>query len=277
MAKAAPHSIWSGTLAFGLINVPVDVLPATRRATPSLRMLGPEGTPLARRYFCPSHGRTVEPEEIVRGYEVEEDRFVTIRDEELEALEPEKSREIDLERFVDADTIPPLHFQRGYVLTPAGDSNKAYRLLAEAMEATGKAGVASVVMRGNEYVIAVLAEGGILRAETLRLSDEVRDPSEAGLGDEPDPDPRQVKGFEDAIGHMEATELDLEAMADDNAQRLRGLARRKLEEGTDVVDPFAESPGSGRTPDPEEASEEDGPEPRWEVDLLEAIRSGLQR
>lgn len=270
-----PRSFWSGTLTFGLINVPVDVFPATRRAAPSLRMLDADGTPLARRYFCPAHERPVEPEEIVRGYELEEGGFVTVRDEELESLEPRKSREIDLERFVDISSIPPLHFQRGYVLTPSGDSNKAYRLLAEVMASTGRAGIASVVMRGKEYVIAIMAEDGILRAETLRFRDEVRAPEEAGLGDEPEPDPDRVAELEEAIGRLEADGLDLDEMTDEGARRLRELARRKLEAGADVVEPYAEGAPEGRE-EPEPEADADALERRWEVDLLEAIRSGLQ-
>lgn len=267
------RSLWSGTLSFGLINVPVDVFPATRRVAPSLRMLDTDGTPLSRRYVCPAHDRPVSADEIVRGYELEDGSYVTIRDEELEALEPKKSREIDLERFVDVADIPPLHFQRGYVLTPSGDSNKAYRLLAEVMESTGRAGIASVVMRGNEYVIAIMAEEGILRAETLRFQDEVRDPEEAGLDELPEADPDRVAEFEEAIDRLQAEGLDPDEMTDIQARRIRELAERKLEEGSDVVEPWAEA---ARGDEQEEGEEADMPEPRWEVDLLEAIRSGLQ-
>src|SRR5690606_22010540 len=99
------------------------------------------------------------------------DHFVVVTDEELEALAPEKSRDIDLRRFVDVGAIAPEMCERAYFLTPAGGSTKAYRLLAAAMERTGRAGIATFVMRGKEYLVAILAENGILRTETLRFAD----------------------------------------------------------------------------------------------------------
>lgn len=269
---AGPRSFWSGTISFGLINVPVDLFPASRRTAPSLRMLDEAGTPLARRYFCPADGRPVSSDEIIRGYELDDGGFVTVRDEELEALEPRKSREIDLQRFVDLAAIPPLYFDRGYYLTPSGDTNKAYRLLAEVMEATGRAGIARVVMRGKEYLIAILAEDGILRAETLRFHDEVRRPEDMGLGEvrEVEADDAAVKEFEKAIRGLERKGLDPDEMTDEESERLRRAAQDKYEEGRDVVEPFREGEPSG------DGDEGEGEEERPEVDLLETIRSGLR-
>src|SRR5690606_31886465 len=99
---------------------------------------------------------------ILRGYEWAEGEYVVVRDEELEAIEPKKTREIDLRRFVDLSEIPPLYFERTYFLTPDGNSNKAYRLLAEVMERKQRAGIATFVMRDREYLVAILAENGIL-------------------------------------------------------------------------------------------------------------------
>src|SRR5207248_7073669 len=108
-----------------------------------------------------------------------------VTDEELERLAPEKSRDIDLRRFVEAEAIPPMYFERSYFLVPAGGSAKAYRLLAATMEETHRAGIATFVMRGKEYLVAILSENGILRAETLRFSDEIRSPEDVGLPEAP--------------------------------------------------------------------------------------------
>ena len=111
-------------------------------------MLGEDGTPLARRYYDPGTGKEVPDKAIVRGYEVDEGEFVVLEDKELEALAPEKSRNIDLRQFVPLDQLDALYFERAYFLTPSGESTKAYRLLARAMEKAEKVGIGTFVMRG---------------------------------------------------------------------------------------------------------------------------------
>ena len=100
---------WSGTLTFGLVSIPVNLFPANRSSRVSLRMLGPTGKPLARRYYSENSGRDLENEDLIRGYEIKKDRFVEITDEELERLAPERSRDINLRRFVDEGSIPRLY------------------------------------------------------------------------------------------------------------------------------------------------------------------------
>lgn len=240
----APRPFWSGTISFGLVAIPVDVYPAHRPARDSLRMLAPDGTPLARRYACPAEDRELSPEEIVRGYEVGDGRFVVVTDEELEALAPEKTRDIDLRRFVDAAGIDPRWLIRSYYLTPAGDSNKAYRLLARVMEETGRAGIATFVMRGKEYLVAIVAEGGILRAETLRFPDELRDPAEVPVP-EGEPDRRLVRAMEAAIARRMAKGASLEEAEDPRAARLAELVERKVRRGEDVVGAPGAEEGAG--------------------------------
>src|SRR5690242_6652802 len=178
---AGARPFWSGTLTFGLVSVPVSLFPATRGARASLRMLGPDGQPLSRRYYAEKSGKDLDADEVVRGFEVDKNKFVVITDEELERLEPEKTRDINLTQFVPADSISPLYFERGYFLTPAAGSQKAYKLLAETMDKNNLAGIATFVMRGKEYLVAIFSEKGILRAETMRFADEVRSPEDVGL------------------------------------------------------------------------------------------------
>src|SRR5690348_10120784 len=135
-------------------------------------MIGPEGRALSRRYYSSKTDRELSGADIVRGYEIKKNKFVVVSDEELEKLAPEKSRDIDLKRFVDIDSISPMYFEHAYFLAPASASVKAYRLLAEVMEKTKQAGIATFVMRGKEYLVAIVAENGILRAETMRFADE---------------------------------------------------------------------------------------------------------
>lgn len=233
---ARARAFWSGTLTFGLVSIPVDLYPANRSAGASLRTLGPEGTPLARRYYEPETGKEVAASEVRRGFEVEPGRHVTVTDEELAALAPEKSRDIALERFVPADQLDPLYFQRAYFLAPAGTSTRAYRLLAAVMEKTGRAGVATFVMRGKEYAVAILAERGILRAETLRFADEVRTPESIGLPERREPKPAAVRRMEKAVAALHAGRLDRDELRDEETRRLVELAEKKLAKGEDVVE-----------------------------------------
>jgi DNA end-binding protein Ku len=257
--EAPVRPLWSGTISFGLVSVPVNMYPANRPTGRALRMLDQDGTPLKRRFFCPREEREVHVEHIIRGYEVEEGKYVVVSDEELEALEPKKSRDIDLRLFVDAQQIDPIYFERGYFLVPGSDSNKAYRLLAATMERLGKAGVATFVMRDKEYLVAIFAENGIMRAETLRFQDEIRTPEDIGLPDSGQAPPADVTRIEREVRRLEKGRFDPSELKDEYAERFRKLVERKRRERRDVV----EAP---------EAGEEEPGEP----DLIEVIRRSMR-
>jgi DNA end-binding protein Ku len=180
--------------------------------------------------LCPREHRPLEVRDIVRGYEVEGDRFVVVDDRELEAIAPKRSREIDLRRFVALSEIDPMYFERAYYLAPAKSTTKAYRLLARTIEDSGRAGIATFVMHGKEYLVAIIAENGILRAETLRFTDELRTPEELGLAEPGTPDPAEVRRQERDLRSLAATELDPEERSDRFRRRLQERAHAKLEE-----------------------------------------------
>lgn len=232
--EISARSFWSGTLTFGLVSVPVALFPAQRSARVSLRMLSPEGTPLRREYYDPKTEKRIDWDDIVRGYEIEDGEFVLVEDDELESLSPEKSRDIDLRLFVSRSELDPIFFDRAYFLAPAGESTKAYRLLAETMERTNRAGIATFVMRDKEYLVAILAEDGILRAETLRFADELRTPADVGLPEPVKVKPADVKRFERAIAKLEEKHFEPDELQDRAAERLRELIQRKQEAGEDV-------------------------------------------
>lgn len=157
-------------------------------------------------------------------------------DDELEQLAPRRSRDIDLRRFVPIESVDPAYFDRAYYLTPGADTAKAYRLLAAVMESTGRAGIATFVMRGKEYLVAILAEGGILRAETMRFPDELRSAEEVGLP-AARPAPRaRVAAVAAAIDELMADELDPDLLQDRRALRLEQLVAAKAKRGEDVVE-----------------------------------------
>jgi DNA end-binding protein Ku len=235
-ARPNPRAFWSGTLTFGLVSVPVDLYPAVRPRRTPLRMLGPDDQPLARRYFCSLDGKALTNDDIVRGYENDDGSFTIVEDEELEALAPRKSRDIDLRRFVARKEIPRQMLERPYVLAPAGDSTKAYHLLAATMESSGRAGIATFVMRGKEYLAAIFAEGGTLRAVTMRFATELRTPDDVGLPRAARPPAERRQEIDRAVAELTAKELDTKLLNDDYAERLLELAELKRDAGKDVVE-----------------------------------------
>lgn len=241
---AGPRGLWSGTISFGLVSVPVEFYPSVRAGRVPLRQLGPDGQPLQRRYFCSADGTALANDDLARGYERADGRFVVVSDEELAGLAPGKSRDIDLRCFVRRDTIPAELLERPYVLAPAGDSTKAYHLLAQAMERSGRAGIATFVMRGKEYLAAIFAESGLLRAVTMHFVEEIRTPRDVGL-----PAPVQVgaaarKAAEAALEKLHRDDIDPVAFEDEHSAALRDLAARKRASGEDVVI-VAEAVGGG--------------------------------
>jgi len=199
-------------------------------------MLGPDGKPLARKYFAEKTGKDLDADEVVRGYEVDKGKFVIVTDEELERLQPEKTRDIDLKQFVPADSIPPLYFERGYFLTPAAGSQKAYKLLAETMNKSGLAGIATFVMRGKEYLVAIFSDNGILRAETMRFADELRSPADIGLPKKKEPPKATVSKFEKLIAGKSKKQFSPTKLADKQTDELLKLVKKKQKKRGSVVE-----------------------------------------
>ena len=259
----ASRGFWSGTISFGLVSVPVSLFVATRSSRISLRMVDQSGTPLRRVYFCSSEERPLTGDDLVRGYEIEKGRYVVVEDDELEAIAPEKSQEIALERFVDVADIDPVYFERAYFLAPGRGGARPYRLLAQVMEDCGRAGVATFVMRGKEYLVAIISERGLLRAETLRFHDELRTPTDVGLPALDDVDVARVRKMTKALQKLQANSLDRKALADRRTARLEALVKRKLKAGSDVVS----------APEEAEPSERESAEV---IDLMQVLKRSLK-
>jgi DNA end-binding protein Ku len=259
------RGFWSGTIAFGLVSVPVELLPATRTTHVALRLLSPDGVPLARRYWCPRDKRFVDWEDLVRGYEVADGRYIVLTDEELTRLAPEKSREIDLRQFVPRESIDPALFESAYFLAPAGSTTKAYRLLAEAMQSSRKAGIGTFVMRGKEYLAAILARNGVLRLETLRFADEIRSAEDMGIKAPGKPEAQRLRAMTRAVRQLKEETLDSRELHDRYSERVEALAMKKLEHGVDIVEL------------PEEARREleKGDEAASIIDLMETLKRSL--
>lgn len=261
-ARSGPRSFWSGTLSFGLVSIPVELYRGTRSAGLALRMVTDDGTPLARRYVCASEGRELADDELVRGYEIRPGEHVPITDEEIEALEPRKSRDIDLQRFVPQGSIDPIYFDRPFFLAPSGKSTKAYRLLVDTMRRTKRVGIATFVMHAKEHLVAIIASDGLLRAHLLRFQDEVRALGEVGLGEPVKPKPLLVQAYRKAIDRGARDELDPDALRDEGVERVRALIEKKERQQRDVVG--------------HESVTGEAPEARI-IDLMEVLKESLTK
>lgn len=181
----APRSLATGTISFGLVSIPVRLYPASQSsATISFNLLhGKCGTRVKQQYVCPKDGEKVEREEMVKGYEVSKDRWVTFSAEELAALDEIATQTIDIAEFVSAAEVDPLFFDSAYHLGPDRGGGKAYKLLALALERSGKAALARYAARGKQYLVLIRARGGRLVLQQLHYPDELRSPEEIPVDD----------------------------------------------------------------------------------------------
>lgn len=178
-----PRSIWSGSISFGLVNIPVKVYNAVTEKQVRFHLLHDKDHSRIRlKRVCIADGEEVPSENLVKGYEIAPDQYVTVTDEELEALDPEATRTVDILDFVDLEQIDPVFFDRSYYLMPDARASKPYALLQAAMLKAKKVGVARVVMRDKEYLVALrpLADGLVM--ETMHYADEVHPASEVLQG-----------------------------------------------------------------------------------------------
>ena len=172
------RSLWSGSLSFGLVNVPVVMVSAMRDLDLHFRQLHEkDGAPIETQRWCSKEDVEVPYEEITHAFEFDDGSQVIISDEELEAIEPRRTRTIDIDQFVDLDEVDPVYFDHPYYLLPAGSddgSTRAYRLLVDVMDRTERAAVGQFVMRTKEYLAIVRARDGALMLSTMLFADEVR-------------------------------------------------------------------------------------------------------
>ena len=172
-----PRPIWSGAISFGLVNVPVKLFTAVDRKTVRFNQLNSKtGTRIAQKRVDPESGEEVPYEDLVKGYEISKGRYVVIDPDELDALEPRKTRMIDIEDFVDLDEIDPVFYDHPYYLAPDTGAEKAYKLLLEAMRETGKVAIGRVVIRTKEYLVALRPLEEVLAMSTMLFPDEVVPP-----------------------------------------------------------------------------------------------------
>jgi DNA end-binding protein Ku len=172
-----PRAIWTGAISFGLVTVPVKLYSAVDRKSVRFHQLsGKTGVRVAQKRVDPQTDEEVPYQDIVKGYEIAPDRYVTIEPGELDSLEPKKTKTIEIEEFVELSQIDPIYYDHPYFLAPGTGGAKPYRLLLEAMEETGKVAIARVVIRSKEQLVAVRPMGIALGMATMLFPDEVLPP-----------------------------------------------------------------------------------------------------
>lgn len=176
-----PRAIWSGSISFGLVNVPVRLHSATQPKDVHFNQFQRgTGERIRQKRVAEDSGKEVDYDDIVKGYEIAKGRYVMVEAEELESVDPEASRTIDIEDFIDFTEIDPIHFEKTYFLEPEDTqgAKRAYALLREAMAASGRVAVGRFVMRSKQYLATIRPVDDVLFLETMFFPDEVRDPKD---------------------------------------------------------------------------------------------------
>ena len=245
------RSMWSGSISFGLLNVPVKLYSAVARRSIALREVREsDSARIKHRRVAEGTDEEVPYDKIVKAYEVTSGRYVQLSSEEMDALRPEKSRSIDVQDFVDIEEIDPMYFNSPYYLGPADGAEKAYSLLAAAMESSGKAAIARFVFRNKEHLAAIRAEDGVLTLTTMRFADEVVASSELD-GAFPESKGKVAKKEQqmaEALIDSLSTKFDPTSYRDEYREELLSLIEQKAE-GKEIVAPEAAEPETTKTPD----------------------------
>ena len=239
------RAIWSGAISFGLVNIPVKLYSAVSRKTVRFHQIDSETGARIRQQRVNQDGEEVPYEQIVKGYEVGPDRYVTITPDELASLEPEKTRTIDIEQFVDLDQIDPMYYDHPYYLAPDKGAAKAYRLLVDAMDEANKVAVARVVIRSKESLVALRPRDGVLAMETMLFADEVISPdSLEELGAAADGGKTTKRELDMAKQLIESLSSDFEPsqFQDQYRERVLEMIERKAAGETIKIEVPAEEP-----------------------------------
>ena len=257
-----PRSLWSGAISFGMVNIPVSLVTAVRKKSVRFREIRREDASRVRhKKVAAADDKEVERDELAKGYEITPDQYVILEPEELAALEPKASRTIDIEQFVELADVDPLYFEQAYYLVPGETAAKPYRLLHEAMTASGKAGIARFVLRSRQHLALIRPLGEALAISMLVYADEVILPEQLKEdlpSDDVELKPKEIDMATDLIESM-AEPWEPEAFRDTYRDKVLELIERKAE-GEEIA----------TVPDTERESGE-------VVDLMEALQASLQK
>jgi DNA end-binding protein Ku len=250
-------ALWKGAVSFGLVNIPVRLYSAVEEKSLRFRLLHEEdGGRIKYQRICAKCGKEIAWDEIVKGFEFSKDQYVTFSDDELQALDVDSIKSIDVVSFVPLEDIDPIYFNRTYYVVPEPSGLKAYRLLQDALEAEGQVGVAKVALREKEHLATIRLKDGLFVLETMHWPDEIREPEFEELEKRIDVADAEVKMARQLIQQL-SDEFRPEAFVDEYRTGLEDLVQRKVE-GQEVT----------VAAEPEE-------EPTKVVDLMEALQASV--
>jgi DNA end-binding protein Ku len=225
------RTLWTGSLSFGLVTIPVRLYPATDDKSVSFNQLrASDHSRIGYQRVAKADAEVVPYEEIVKGYEYEPDRYVVFDREELDTLKPESSRTIEIVQFTPLEQIDPVYFQRPYYLAPDPAGAKAYGLLAKAMEDRKTVAVCKITLRDKEHLATLRLRDGVFVLETMHWPDEIRefDLSEVGLDELPEPREQEVQMAETLIENL-TEDFEPTAYRDEYRERVLEAVRAKVE------------------------------------------------
>jgi DNA end-binding protein Ku len=244
------RAIWSGSISFGLVNIPIKLVGATSDKDIHFNQLHEQdGARIRYKKVCAKDGDEVPNEDIVKGYEIRSGHYVTFTDEELDAADPKGARTLDIEDFVELDQIDPAYFDKPYYMVPDKNAHKAYALLLAALAKSQKVGVARMVMHSKEYLVAIRAMKGVLMMETMHFAEEVVPPESIAdevKVDDVAVDKRQLELAQQIIDSL-SRDFEPEKYENHHRKRLLELIEQKAEGKEIVVEP--DVPVSVRTAD----------------------------
>ncbi|MDP9071070.1 MAG: Ku protein [Actinomycetota bacterium] len=238
------RSIWGGAISFGLVNVPVKLFTAVRKKDVRFHQLhATDGGRVQQKRVCSLDGEEVAYEELAKGYEISSGQYVMIDPAELEELDPESTHTIDIEDFVDLDKIDPLFFDSSYYVVPDERGSKPYRLLLEAMREANKVGIAKVVMRTKQYLVALRPVGEALVMSTMNFADEVvpQDELDGLPGESHSVSDRELAMANQLIGSL-ASDFDPGKYRDTYREQVLSLIERKAQGQEVVAQPTVDRP-----------------------------------
>jgi DNA end-binding protein Ku len=231
------RAIWSGSISFGLLNVPVKLYSAVARRGIALREIREsDGARIKHRRVAEGTDEEVPYEKIIKAYEITKDRYVPLSKDELASLDPKKTRAIEVQDFVEIAEIDPIYFDSPYYLGPADGAEKAYSLLAQALERSGKVAIARFVFRNKEHLAAIRPGDGVLTLTTMRFADEVVPPDELDdvlPSEKPKIGKREIEMAEQLIDSL-TRDFDPSIYRDEYREKLLAMIERKAA-GEDVV------------------------------------------
>jgi DNA end-binding protein Ku len=255
------RAIWKGSISFGLVNIPIALYPATRREELRFRLLRKSDlSPVSYKRVAEKDGKVVPWDQIVKGYEYENGRYVVLKDEDFERVDLEATQTVDIQDFVNIDEIDPMYFYKPYYLEPQKGGDKAYALLRDALEDSKKVGIAKVVIKTRQYLAGVKPEDGALVLELMHFADELADAGKLHLPKKVEVGKREMNMAKSLIDNM-SSKWNPEKYRDDYREALMEVIEEKVEAGGKEI----------------ETKPKKAPKPTKVIDLVSVLQKSLKQ